>query len=94
MPQRLIPQLTDEQKAELEHLLCHSPKPYLRERASAILKLSQFQTVSEIACSGLLRKRHRETVSNWFHRFQIEGIKGLQIKAGRGRKAAFSPSAN
>ena len=94
MPKRLIPQITDEQKAELEHLLCHSLKPYLRERASAILKLARAHTVSQIASSGLLRKRHRETVADWFHRFQSEGVKGLEIKQGRGRKPAFSPSTN
>jgi hypothetical protein len=92
MPKRLIPQVTNEQKTVLEDLLHHSPKPYLRERASAILKLAQTQTASEIAASGLLRKRHRETVATWFHRFQSEGIKGLEIRAGRGRKPAFSPS--
>lgn len=92
MPKRLIPQMTNEQKTELEDVLCHSTKPYLRERASAILKLAQAQTVSDIAASGLLRKRHRETVSDWFYRFQSDGIKGLEIKAGRGRKPAFFPS--
>lgn len=92
MPKRLIPQISDEQKTELEYWLFHSTKPYLRERASAILKLAQSQTVLDIAAGGLLQKRHRETVANWFHRFQSDGIKGLEIKKGRGRKPAFSPS--
>lgn len=93
MPKRLIPQLSDEQKAELESLLKNSPKPYLRERASAILKLADKQTVSDIAEHGLLQKRRRATISAWFHRFEQNGVQGLMIKAGRGRKPVFSPSA-
>jgi transposase len=93
MPKRLIPILSDDQFQQLTEMVNCSPKPYLRERASAILKLAQRETVSAIASTGLLRKRHDETVSRWFHRFQSEGVKGLEIKAGRGRKPAFSPSA-
>jgi hypothetical protein len=92
MPTRLIPALSKEQQAELEDLQRHSPKPYLRERASAILKLANKQTVSDIACHGLLQKRHRETVSTWFHRYEMQGVKGLAMRNGRGRKPAFSPS--
>jgi transposase len=93
MPKRLIPALSKEEQADLEDLQRHSPKPYLRERASAILKLANKQTASDIACHGLLQKRHRETVTTWFHRFETQGVKGLAITSGRGRKPAFSPSA-
>jgi transposase len=92
MPKRLIPVLGEDNFKKLNDILHNSPKPYLRERAAAILKLAQAQTVSEIAASGLLRKRHHETVSRWFYRFQAEGIKGLENKPGTGRKPAFSPS--
>ena len=40
MPKRLIPILSDEQVQQLADLCDHSPKPYLRERAGAILKLA------------------------------------------------------
>jgi transposase len=92
MPRKLIPVLSDEIFQQLTDLAKHSPKPYLRERASAILKLADGQSASQIACAGLLQKRYYETVSDWFHRFQSQGVEGLSIKAGRGRKAAFSPS--
>ena len=92
MPKKLIPNLSEESFEQLTNLSKHSPKPYLRERASAILKLAAGQTVSQIASTGLLQKRYYETVSDWFHRFQSDGIKGLEIKAGRGRHPAFSPS--
>ena len=92
MPKRLIPILSDDDRLALTELRDRSEKPYLRERAGALLKLADEQTASQIASSGLLKKRYYETVSDWFHRFQSEGIEGLKIKRGRGRKSAFSPS--
>ncbi len=91
MPKRLIPILSDDEFQQLTDLRDHSPKPHLRERASAILKLAEGSTASEIASDGLLRKRYYETVSDWFHRFQTAGIEGLKIKTGRGRRARFFP---
>lgn len=91
MPKRLIPILTDDQFQELTEISKNSPKPYLRERASAILKLAKGQTASAIAADGLLRQRCYETVCEWFHRFQTDGIQGLVMKGGTGRKPAFSP---
>jgi len=41
MHKRLIPILSDEQVQQLADLRNHSPKPYLRKRAGAILKLAQ-----------------------------------------------------
>jgi transposase len=92
MPNKLIPILSDEEVLQLTETCNRSAKPYLRERASAILKLSKSQTTQQIASTGLLRTRARQTIAIWFHRFQSEGIKGLEIKTGRGRKPAFSPS--
>jgi hypothetical protein len=92
MPKKLIPILSAEEVAELTKTCHYSTKAYLRERASAILKLAKLQTAQQIASAGLLRPRARQTVASWFHRFQSDGIKGLEIKTGRGRKPAFSPS--
>ncbi len=94
MPKRLIPILTDDEFQQLSEFCHHSPKPYLRERAGAILKLAQSQTACQIAAAGLLRTRARQTVAIWFNRFQADGVEGLKIKAGTGRKPAFSPSTN
>ena len=92
MPKRLIPILSEEEVSQLTETCSCAEKPYLRERASAILKLARSLTTEHIATSGLLRPRARQTVAIWFHRFQSDGIKGLEIKAGRGRQPAFSPS--
>ncbi len=91
-PLRPVP-LTLEQRAELERLRDTSPKPYLRERAAAIVKLAAGHSALEVAHTGLLRRRKRDTVYAWWRRYQAEGLPGLLIRSGRGRKPAFSPSA-
>jgi transposase len=84
--------LTSEQKHELENLLLHHDKPYIREKAAAILKVAQGQSGVHVAKEGLLKKRRKNTVYDWIYRYQSEGIAGLFIKKGRGRKASFFPS--
>lgn len=93
MPAPLSLLLTVEQRAELEEMRDHAPQPYLRERAAALLKVANGQSASQVARQGLLRQRHRVTVSDWVHRYQAEGLAGLRVRAGRGRKPCFSPSA-
>lgn len=83
--------LTKEQIADLQAALNKHPKPYVRERASAILQIHQGKPGSQVAQKGLLRKRRENTLYDWVHRFQQEGMAALLIQAGRGRKAAHSP---
>ena len=85
--------LTDEQRQQLRHLRDHAPKAYLRERAAALLKIADGMAAALVARQGLLRPRKPDTVYAWLDRFQAAGIDGLQVRAGRGRKPAFSPSA-
>lgn len=85
--------LTPEQRRELECARDHHEKPYVRERAAAILKIADGMSGRQVAFKGLLRRRKTDTVYDWFHRYQVEGLAGLLIKSGRGRKPAFSPSA-
>lgn len=89
---RRVVRLSAEQEAALVELRDHAPKPYLRERAAAILKLAAGQTLEAVAQSGLLRRWDRHALSSWLTRFEAEGVAGLQVRPGRGRKAAFSPS--
>lgn len=84
--------LTPTQQAELKHVRDHDKKPYLRERASALLKIAAGQSPYQVSQTGLLQKRDPHTVYEWLDRYQQAGVGGLAIKAGRGRKAAFSPS--
>lgn len=93
MPRTLTLTLTSEQEHELLTLRDRAEKPYLRERAAALLQVAEGETTSQVAEEGLLRPRCRQSVSAWVHRYQAEGLSGLEIRAGRGRKPAFSPSA-
>lgn len=84
-------QLDPQDRRLLEQLRDRSPKPYLRERAAAILKVADGEYAATVARSGLLRSREPDTVYAWIERFEREGIAGLEVRAGRGRKPAFSP---
>lgn len=86
-------ELTPEQRRELERVRDTDDRPYLRERAAAILKIADGQSVRQVALHGLLKRRQEETVGRWVRRYLDEGLAGLVIKPGRGRKPAFSPSA-
>ncbi len=83
--------LTQQQRQALETMRDKAPKPYLRERAAAILKVSDGAIAAVVARERLLRERDPDTVYDWIDRFTERGIAGLEILPGRGRKPAFSP---
>lgn len=86
------PTLTESERQALLQLRDHAPKPYLRERAAAVLKSAEGVPIMEIAAKRLLRKRKPDTVRRWLKRFAEAGLAGLNNKPGAGRKPAFSPS--
>lgn len=94
MKQRKL-DLNDEQKAELVEMRDRAPKPYLRERAAALLKIAQGHNPHRVATEGLglLKSRDPDTIYDWLDRYEAEGTAGLYIREGRGQKPAFSPSA-
>jgi transposase len=94
MPKPLSLELTAEQRRELEYTRDHDKLSYVRERAGAILKVADGETGRQVALHGLLKERDPDSVYTWVHRYQTEGLAGLRIKPGRGRKPAFSPSAS
>lgn len=94
MPARRKLALSEEQRAALVQLRDTAAQPYLRERAAALLKIADGMSAEQVAREGLLRKRHPENVRIWLDRYLAEGIAGLHIRPGRGRKPAFSPSAH
>jgi transposase len=84
--------LSTTQRLELEDMVNTGYKPYLRERAAALLKIADGQPGNYVAAFGLLKKRRKNTVYDWVARYQAEGIQGLVMLEGRGRKPSFSPS--
>ena len=91
MPKRRYFTPTEAQKKELETVRDSHEKPYLREKASALLKIAGEHSPHAVALHGLLKRRKPETVYEWLDRYESEGIKGLFVRKGRGRKPAFSP---
>ncbi len=89
MPQPLVLELTPEQRYELERARDQDSRPYVRERAAALLKIATGQSGRQVAFHGLLKHRRADTVYSWVHRYQSAGLSGLYIQTGRGRKPAF-----
>lgn len=67
MTQPLQLDLTDEERAVLLRVRDHHEKPYMRERAAAVLKVAgapdeDGASVRQVALDGLLRERRPKTV--------------------------------
>ena len=69
--------LTEEQRQELLRLRDHDPRPYVRERGGALLKIAEGQSPHRVAQSGLLKPRDPDTVYAWLDRYQAEWVAGL-----------------
>src|SRR5215470_18071354 len=92
MANPLMLKLSAQQRQELEQLRDHAHKPHLREKAAALLKIADGQSGLQVGLHGLLRRRDADTIYRWVKRYQAEGVAGLAVRGGRGRKAAFSPT--
>ena len=94
MPAQLKLELTQAQRRELEVTRDRHRLPYVRERAAGLLKIADGEPAYAVADRGLLKPRSRKAVRGWYQRYVSEGISGLVMRTGRGRKPAFSPSAD
>lgn len=92
MAKRIDIKLTETERQNLERIRDTHPKPYMRERSAAILKIANGESGHQVALHGLYKIRQPDTIYDWVRRYQRAGIAGLTIAAGRGRKPAFSPS--
>ena len=93
MPKIIHLNLSAAQQAELEGVRDRHERGYMREKAAALLKIAAGQVASQVAQHGLLKAHDPDIVYRWIERYEREGVDGLQVRAGRGRKAAFSPCA-
>ena len=80
---RFIQSLTEEQKASLLDGYKNGATHHFRVRCQSILQSSKGKTVSELS---QLHGVSLRTVYIWFNRWESEGIQGLHIRSGRGRK--------
>jgi hypothetical protein len=77
MPQRRILSLTDDQRQELVRHRDHDPRPAVRERCAALLKVAAGQSPHAVARHGLLRPRDPDTIYAWLDYYQGQGLPGL-----------------
>lgn len=84
--------LSDEARQELVKTRDTHTKAYLRERCAAILKIADGDSGLRVAKHGLYKRRKADTIYDWVQRYREQGLAGLYMVSGRGRKAAFSPT--
>ena len=77
MPQRRTLSLTDAQRHELLHHRDHDPRPYVRERCAALLKIADGLAPHAVATKGLLRHRRPDTVYGWLDHYRAQGLAGV-----------------
>lgn len=87
---RLTLEITAKAKEELEKATRTHPKPYIRERSFALLKVAQGLRIEDVAALLPLNRQPR-TVSGWVRLYKGSGLPGLFKAPGSGRKPAFSP---
>ena len=78
------PILSESKRQELEHLYKTSPKHVIRKNCHAVLLKAEGRTSKEV---GHIVSMTDVSVNSWLRRYNAEGISGLSIKPGRGRKA-------
>jgi transposase len=69
--------LTAAQRAALERARNRDPRPYLRERAAALLQIAGGASARRVALSGLGRPRQARTVRAWLAAYRAGGLDGL-----------------
>ena len=86
MKQRTL-KLAPEERTELERVRDQDPKPYLRERAAALLKMADGLSAHAVARQGLLRPRKPDTLYRWLNRYE----RNRQLTPRPATRRAFSP---
>ena len=69
--------VTIKQRRELEVARDHDERPYMRERAAALLKIADGETPHAVARQGLLKPRDPDTVYHWLDVYESAGLAGL-----------------
>src|SRR5437764_3231106 len=83
-------QLSSEQRGELERMRDRDKRAYMREYATALLKIADGQSANHVAQFGLHKKRDPDTLYRWLTKYKQGGLQALVHKQ-RGHRG-FSPS--
>jgi hypothetical protein len=77
MPRRRTLALTISQRQDLMDYRDHHPKPYVRERCAALLKIADGQAPHAVARTGLLKPRDPDTVYSWLAWYERYGLRSV-----------------
>ena len=77
MPLRRTLDLTDSQRQDLQHYRDHDPRPYVRERCAALLKIADGHSPYAVARHGLLKRRDPDTIYEWLNLFERFGLRSV-----------------
>ena len=83
--------LDNTQRAALEQAYRNGKTHAFRQHCQIVLLKAQGRKSQEIAS---LLGCHQNSVNDWCHRYKAEGVQGLSIRPGRGRKTIFSEAAD
>jgi transposase len=79
--------------AEHEELVAHrdrDPRPYVRERGAALVKIAAGMSPHAVAQRGLLRPRDADTVYGWLAAYEAAGLAGVIARQhGGDRRGCF-----
>jgi hypothetical protein len=89
MPAASRLELGEVERRTLEEMSKHHAKAYMRDRAAALLKVARGMSIRQVAEVGCLKRREWETVAKWVKGYEQHGLRGLYLRAGRGRKRRF-----
>jgi hypothetical protein len=82
--------LTPEQQEELLDHRDHDPRPYVRERCAALVKVAEGQAPYSVALYGLLKRRDPDSVYQWLNYYEEEGLAGvIEHRHGGSRRGCF-----
>ncbi|MQG67600.1 MAG: helix-turn-helix domain-containing protein [SAR202 cluster bacterium] len=82
-------EIDEQDMKELRTLMRQGERPYVRIKATALWNLGRGKSTREVAdFLGV----SVASINNWKRRFRSEGIRGLVVRPGRGRKARADTS--
>lgn len=88
MGRKRVVKINEQERKALVEGLRKSDNFGFRQRCELVLLKSECRSSKEVAC---ILKVTTVTVRHWLNRYEKEGIDGLRIKAGRGRKPILDP---
>ena len=90
MVERRTLALFSQERRTLEHHRDHDPRPYVRERCAALLKIADGMSPYAVARAGLLKMRDPDTVYSWLTHYEAAGVEGvIASQHGGPRRGCF-----